>query len=740
MGANLNISIGATVEPLKKAISGVMTLMSTFASSMGSQGVAMKAQIDAAATEINASLSQASQSFEKFGGEGDKSVKKAGGSMGSLKQQIRLAVNEAASLSQQFGMDSDAAVKAQQKAANLKEEMSDLTQRIAAMNPEAKFKALGDAAKGVSGAFGAATGAMQLLGGESEMTQQAMAKLQAIMAITQGLDAIQGLPDAFKTLKISIMGATAGMSALKVALITTGIGALIIGVGLLAANWDAVTGNADDADKKQKEVIENQKKYQEEAEAAYQKKLSNVEKEFLLSKSLYILFKDNDIEAAKRAIELATIKKKSAAEIHTLQLNELNLEVEKTKHLLDEAKNVKQLFDLRHQYNKDLSELTHKIAVENAKFEQDKIDKAGEAEEKLYNFKKEIETSRVALMSDGVAKDIANLSIKHDAEIRAATKGNQDIVSLKKIQEKESFAVMEKGVTAELELLDSANELKKANQKKASDDFRAEVEKSQAANMIDYEGIKKIGSEYKSSMMVATNWTAAQGDEMKRLQYTISAGKKALEDYAKQGIEPTDERVKQITKSLTAEEKALKKVEEQTTQGRKVAEMLNQGLQQLAVNGFTQLGVAIGNVVSGKSGLDSLFTGILLSVGEFLVKIGEGLIATALTVKAFKETMMKNPYAAVAIGVAAIILGTIMKNTISQGPSFAVGAMNVPFDMQANIHKGEMIIPKPFADDFRKGGMGGGNMQVSGLIRGRDLAILQKKNGQANLRITGRTR
>jgi hypothetical protein len=242
-------------------------------------------------------------------------------------------------------------------------------------------------------------------------------------------------------------------------------------------------------------------------------------------------------------------------------------------------------------------------------------------------------------------------------------------------------------------------------------------------------------------MMVATNWTSAQGDEMKRLQYTIAAGKKALEDYAKQGIAPTDERVKQITKSLTAEEKALKKVEEQTTQGRKVADMLSQGLQQLAVNGFTQLGVAIGNVVSGKSGLDSLFTGILGSIGEFLVKIGEGLIATALTVKAFKDTMKSNPYAAVAIGVAAVILGTIMKNTIAKGPSFEVGAMNVPFDMQANIHKGEMIIPKPFADDLRKGnGLGGGNMQVGGLIRGRDLAILTKKNGQSNLRITGRTR
>ena len=41
--------------------------------------------------------------------------------------------------------------------------------------------------------------------------------------------------------------------------------------------------------------------------------------------------------------------------------------------------------------------------------------------------------------------------------------------------------------------------------------------------------------------------------------------------------------------------------------------------------------------------------------------------------------------------------------------SFDVGSWQIPRDMMANIHQGEMIIPKPFADSIREnGGMGGG--------------------------------
>jgi len=50
-----------------------------------------------------------------------------------------------------------------------------------------------------------------------------------------------------------------------------------------------------------------------------------------------------------------------------------------------------------------------------------------------------------------------------------------------------------------------------------------------------------------------------------------------------------------------------------------------------------------------------------------------------------------------------------------------VGSWNVPGNMMANIHAGEMIIPKPFAQSLREGGgLTGGQMTV--VINANDAA------------------
>ena len=50
-------------------------------------------------------------------------------------------------------------------------------------------------------------------------------------------------------------------------------------------------------------------------------------------------------------------------------------------------------------------------------------------------------------------------------------------------------------------------------------------------------------------------------------------------------------------------------------------------------------------------------------------------------------------------------LGSIFSTVLS---SFAVGADNIPHDMVAQIHKGEMIIPAAGAEAIRQGKLGGG--------------------------------
>ena len=94
---------------------------------------------------------------------------------------------------------------------------------------------------GMVGSFQAVKGAMTLLGVESENVEAAIQKMQSSMAIVQGLQSIDGGIKSFKTLTTAIGAATQGMNKFKVALVATGLGALVVVLGSIIANWDEFT-------------------------------------------------------------------------------------------------------------------------------------------------------------------------------------------------------------------------------------------------------------------------------------------------------------------------------------------------------------------------------------------------------------------------------------------------------------------------------------------------------------------
>lgn len=124
------------------------------------------------------------------------------GSVKSLKDQVKEAQKEAQLLSVQFGDTSAEAVAAQKKLAGLKDELTDFNERIRALDPGNKFKAIGDTVQGLAGGFSAAQGAAALFGGTSEELEKTMVKLQGALALSQGIDQIRGLDDAFGNLKL----------------------------------------------------------------------------------------------------------------------------------------------------------------------------------------------------------------------------------------------------------------------------------------------------------------------------------------------------------------------------------------------------------------------------------------------------------------------------------------------------------------------------------------------------------
>ena len=211
--------------------------------------------------------------------------------LGTLKQQFKEAQIEVQALSDKFGATSAQAVAAAKSAALLKDKISDAKALTDAFNPDAKFKAVTGALTGVAGGFSVVTGALGAFGKQSEDVEKALLKVQSAMALASGAQAIGESIDSFKQLgavikatsiyqaaynfiqtgttkgteevitakvldteatvaqgvaNVGAAGATtlfAGAAKLlRAALISTGIGVLIAGLGWFIANADSIIG------------------------------------------------------------------------------------------------------------------------------------------------------------------------------------------------------------------------------------------------------------------------------------------------------------------------------------------------------------------------------------------------------------------------------------------------------------------------------------------------------------------
>ena len=209
--------------------------------------------------------------------------------LGSLKQQLREATAEVQALSDKFGATSEQAVAAAKRASELKDQIGDAKSLVDAFNPDAKFKALTSSLAGVAGGFAAAQGAIALFGAESEAVEKTLLKVQSAMALSQGLQAVGESIDSFKQLgavvknttafqaaynfvmgqKVAVQqadtattiastvatkaqavatnsatvattGSSVAMKVLRGAILATGIGALVVALGLVIANFDKI--------------------------------------------------------------------------------------------------------------------------------------------------------------------------------------------------------------------------------------------------------------------------------------------------------------------------------------------------------------------------------------------------------------------------------------------------------------------------------------------------------------------
>jgi hypothetical protein len=155
----------------------------------------------------------------------------------SLRSQLRQAQADVGELSEKFGATSKEAVEAAKRAGQLKDAIGDAKALTDAFNPDAKFSALSGSLSGVASGFSAVEGSLALAGVQSENLQETMVRLQAAMALSQGLQGLGESIDSFKQMGAVAKNALAGI---KTGIAATGIGILLVAIGAIAVYWDDI--------------------------------------------------------------------------------------------------------------------------------------------------------------------------------------------------------------------------------------------------------------------------------------------------------------------------------------------------------------------------------------------------------------------------------------------------------------------------------------------------------------------
>jgi hypothetical protein len=406
----------------------------------------------------------------------------------SLKQKFKEAQLEVQTLSEKFGATSDAAIQAAQRAAQLKDAIGDAKALTDAFNPDRKFQAFSGAIQGVVGGFAALQGAQALFGSESEELEKVLVKVQAAMALSQGINSIMEAKDAFNILgtviKTNVVGA---FSSMKAAIASTGIGLLIIGIGLLVEKFMSMSDAAEEAAKAQDKLNESTKKF---ADIGLKANLSALEREEKLTLARAKAAGQSEDEIFK----IQQDYRKKRLEVQTGYYNEIkNADATAAADALNTIKNGivdGQTAEIEHQTK--LKEIRQNAAKE----------KSNQLRQQNEQNKKEIQDANNT-QNDLQKKlqDEITLSLISNERDRAATKLEMDLEDAKKEiengkatakEKNESIALLEQQYMINLRQMKDtwAQEDKEKKDKQTEQELEDEKNRQEKFNQLRQEGLQ----------------------------------------------------------------------------------------------------------------------------------------------------------------------------------------------------------------------------------------------------------
>jgi hypothetical protein len=364
----------------------------------------------------------------------------------SLKAQLRQLKEQLASLPEGTAEYNRVA----QEAGNLSDKIGDINTQVKNLGSDTKgIDTVVQGAQTLSGAFTIASSASALLGVENEDLQQTMLKVESAIGLTVGIQSVANALQKESALMLGItstatkiqtglqlaytavVGTTTGaLKLLRIALVSTGIGAIVVLLGALIGAMDSATESTND----QKDAQDALNDSLDKSNDLYKESISNlkdVTKERLLRAKI----------AGASEKELANIEKESAKEREQnykierdrlyAQLNDKKIGLEASKKINKAlSDNQKEYFaSLEQQKIKDLeTDLSNaeKVREANQKAIEDKKKLQKEAQdERQKAHDKELEDLKKN------ADEIADAKLKKETELKEKAKA-----ILKDIEEK----------------------------------------------------------------------------------------------------------------------------------------------------------------------------------------------------------------------------------------------------------------------------------------------------------------
>lgn len=709
---------------------------------------------------------------------GDQGVK-------SFKAQLREANQELLVMAQRFGATSPEAAKAAEKVADLKDQIGDAKLLTDAFNPDAKFTALANALKGAVGAFSAVQGAQALFGNQSKAVEQALLKVQGAMALSQGINSILESKDAFIALGVQLgivkkaklaanaadaagtviqgantlateagavaeaelavatTGAAGAMGVLRTALIATGIGAAVVAVGLLVANWDKVSealGLVNKEQERYKQTVKDLGEVQKEG-------IKNSAEEVTKLQLLYAATQDTNLSVAKRREAVDLLQKQYP---------------DYFKNLKDEAilaGDAKTQYDALTQsiIKKGIAQAGEKKIAEINESILESVLKTQEAETRINEIRKngvvlqgKIQAAtvggRAVAVQEITGRSFDPKLIEERAEAikrnyqKAYTAVEEGQARIKKIIDAVGLGNIvdnalggDDGAKKAKEKVQTITDVLNALQEKLAGIRRVgfEFDTSTAREQIAAitETIKQIRADKKLNLQVDEQKIQDLRDKINSLELGIKL-KAEIDIVNKEKLKAKrDEIQSNITAAKPIElnanlrikgdySAAMESASELEERFRGVSEQIAATLESGLEEAIGTFGEGLGNALSGEGDIgDALKSGLQI-IGSTMQQIGKLFIQQAIAVKIFKETVFKSAPLAIAAGVALIAAGAAVKNATSKkfaSGGFVSGPGSEKSDsIPAMLSNGEYVIN---AASVRKFGVGFFNNLNSGLLR-----------------------